>query len=86
VNSLPMTVTWQCRGCDLNPGPSVPDSTLTTLLPSHPLDVTFESQDASASISAGAPPQTPPGAFTALPNLTAAYNGTCLEGKVKERA
>jgi len=31
VNSLPKTVTRQRRGCDLNPGPSVPESsTLTT--------------------------------------------------------
>jgi len=37
VNSLPKTVTLQRRGCDLNPGPSVPESsTLTTRLPSHP--------------------------------------------------
>jgi len=37
VNSLPKTVTRQRRGCDLNPGPSVPESsTLTTRLPSHP--------------------------------------------------
>ena len=36
VNSLPKTVTRQCRGCDLNPGPSVPESsTLTTRLPSY---------------------------------------------------
>ena len=37
VNSLPKTVTRQRRGCDLNPGPSVPESSrLTTRLPSHP--------------------------------------------------
>jgi len=36
VNSLPETVTRQRRGCDLNPGPSAPESsTLTTRLPSH---------------------------------------------------
>jgi len=36
VNSLPKTVTRQRRGCDLNPGPSAPESsTLTTGLPSH---------------------------------------------------
>ena len=36
VNSLPRTVTRQRRGCDLNPGPSAPESsTLTTRLPSH---------------------------------------------------
>jgi len=34
VNSLPKTVTLQRRGCDLNPGPSAPESsTLTTRLP-----------------------------------------------------
>ena len=33
----PKTVTRQRRGCDLNPGPSAPESsTLTTRLPSHP--------------------------------------------------
>ena len=36
VNSLPKTVTRQHRGCDLNPGPSAPESSmLTTWLPSH---------------------------------------------------
>jgi len=36
VNSLPKTVTRQCRGYDLNTGPSVPESsTLTTRLASH---------------------------------------------------
>ena len=34
MNSLPKTVTRQCRDCDSNPGPSVPESsTLTTRLP-----------------------------------------------------
>ena len=37
VNSLHKTVTRQRRGCDLNPGPSAPESsTLTTRLSSHP--------------------------------------------------
>ena len=37
VNSLPKTVTRERRGCDLNPGPSAPESsTLTSRLPSHP--------------------------------------------------
>ena len=37
VNSLPKTVTRQRRDCDLNPGPSAPESsTLTTRLPSDP--------------------------------------------------
>ena len=36
VNTLPKTVTRQRRGCDLNPGPSAPESiTLTSRLPSH---------------------------------------------------
>ena len=40
VNSLPKTVTRQRRGCDLNPGPTAPESsTLTTRLPSHPKNV-----------------------------------------------
>ena len=34
VNSLPKTVIRQRRDCDLNPGPSAPESsTLTTRLP-----------------------------------------------------
>ena len=45
VNSLPKTVTRQRRDCDLNTGPSAPESsTLTTRLPSHPsqhLDCVF---------------------------------------------
>ena len=37
MNSLPKTVTRQHRDCDLNPGLSVPESSmLTTPLPSHP--------------------------------------------------
>ena len=37
MNSLPKTVTRQRRDCNLNPGPSVPESsTLTTRLLSHP--------------------------------------------------
>ena len=36
MNSLPKTVTRQRRGCDLNPGPSAPESsTLTTRQPCH---------------------------------------------------
>jgi len=42
VNSLPNTVTRQRRGCDLNRGPSAPESsTLTTRLPSHPSALTI---------------------------------------------
>ena len=37
MSSLHKTVTRQRRGCDLNPGPSAPESsTLTSWLPSHP--------------------------------------------------
>ena len=40
MSSLPKTVIRQRRDCDLNPGPSAPESsTLTIRLPSHP---TFE--------------------------------------------
>ena len=36
VNSLPKTVTRQRRDCNLNPGPSAPESSkLTTRLPSN---------------------------------------------------
>ena len=47
VNSLPKTVTRQRRGCDLNPGPTAPESsTLTTRLPSHPSAITVRTYDA----------------------------------------
>jgi len=37
VNNLPKTVTRQRRDCDLNPGPTAPESSmLTTRLPSQP--------------------------------------------------
>ena len=40
ASSLPKTVSRQRRGCDLNPGPSAPESsTLTTRLPSYPAHV-----------------------------------------------
>ena len=40
MNSLPKTVTRQRRDCDLNPGPSAPESrTLTTRLPRATLPV-----------------------------------------------
>ena len=42
VNSLPKTVTGEHRGCDLNLGPTAPESSaLTTRLPSHIVN-TFE--------------------------------------------
>ena len=38
VNSLPKTVTRQRRGCDLNPGPTAPESsTLATRLQANHL-------------------------------------------------
>ena len=46
VNSLPKTVTRQRRGCDLNTGPTAPQSsTLTTRLPSHPKTATRQYKD-----------------------------------------
>jgi len=43
VNSLPKTVIRQRRHCDLNPGPSAPESsTLTTWLPSHRLSFSLK--------------------------------------------
>ena len=48
VHSLPKTVTRQRRGCDLNPGPSAPESSmLTTRLPSHPKAIEKEEKNAS---------------------------------------
>jgi len=42
MNSLPKTVTRQRQDCDLNPGPSVPESsTLTTWLPSQQKSLYF---------------------------------------------
>ena len=39
MNSLPKIVTQQRRGCDLNPGPSAPESSMLAIrLPSHPDD------------------------------------------------
>jgi len=52
VNSLPKTVTRQRRDCDLNPGPSAPESsTLTTRLPSHPVCVRGKATVEGAEIS-----------------------------------
>jgi len=43
VSSVPKTVTRQHRDCNLNPGPSAPESsTLTTRLPSHPIKTSRE--------------------------------------------
>jgi len=44
VNSLPKTITRQRRDCDLNLGPSAPESSmLTTRLPSHPIFILVNS-------------------------------------------
>ena len=52
VNSLPETVTRQRRDCDLNPGPSAPESsTLTTRLPSHPLPYITKKQTGGGASS-----------------------------------
>jgi len=52
VNSLPKAVTRQRRDCDLNPGPSTPESsTLTTRLPSHPGSVYVNSLHLPAVVS-----------------------------------
>jgi len=43
VNTLPKTVTRQRRGCDLNPGPSTPESSMLAKLhrtQTNPLQVT----------------------------------------------
>jgi len=46
MNSLPKTVTRQRRICDLNTGPSAPESsTLTTRLPSHRKNITIRLTD-----------------------------------------
>ena len=46
MNSLPKTVTRQHRSCDLNTGPSAPESsTLTTRLPSHRKNITSRLTD-----------------------------------------
>ena len=52
VNSLPKTVTRQRRDCDLNPGPSAPESsTLTTRIPSHPACSNLKTTDLLAGVS-----------------------------------
>jgi len=52
VNSLPKTVTRQRRDCDLNPRPSVPESsTLTTRLTSHPTEPSTLPQSADRNTS-----------------------------------
>ena len=51
VNSLPKTVNRQRRDCDLNPGPSMPQSsTLTTRLPSHPLSSSVQQRIAPGAV------------------------------------
>jgi len=50
MSSLPKTVTRQRRGGDLNPGPLAPEfSTLTTLLPSHPIYNIYNTQNRNSN-------------------------------------
>ena len=52
MNSLPKTVTGQRRDCDLNPGPSAPESsTLTSRLPSHPSSIPYHARNVADSWS-----------------------------------
>jgi len=54
VNSLPKTVTQQRNSGDLNPGPTAPESsTLTTRLPSHPLQCHPDKQTDNAPLVIG---------------------------------
>ena len=59
MNSLPKTVTRQRRDCDLNPGPSAPESsTLTTRLPwagRYPPTLLLSLDDAGSSRRVPAP-------------------------------
>jgi len=51
VNSLLKTVARQRSDCDLNPGPSAPESsTLTTRLPSHPYVMAIRDKGAYAKL------------------------------------
>ena len=56
MNSLPKTVTRQCRDCDLNPGPYAPESSTLILLPSHPIANCFleNGKVVNLSLTAGA--------------------------------
>jgi len=57
VDSLPKTVTRQRRDCDLNPGPSAPESsTLTTRLPSRPEIILSEGKERKCADTAGTVP------------------------------
>ena len=52
VNNLPKTVTRQRRDCDLNPGPTAPESsTQTTRLPSH--RTTLQLQESARPVDEG---------------------------------
>ena len=78
MNSLPKAVTRQRRDCDLNPDPSVPESsTLTTRLPSHPLFmiVTYNDDDAESEVS-----------DTCVRNSLLSCRVISLEGLVSKRA
>jgi len=52
VNSLPKTVTRQCCGCDLNPGPTASESSMLTIrLPSHPMWAVPKSNHQDSAVS-----------------------------------
>jgi len=72
VNSLPKTVTGQRRGCDLNPGPTAPESSimLTTRLQSHPLSPYIYAIAGKATISSKQHNQTSESAHTQQPRKT----------------
>ena len=83
VNSLPKTVTRRRRGCDLNPGPSAPESsTLTTRRPSHPIMIVYSSSQGCHTATGTHTPHgitqcyLPPGRGNDIPALTPAKAGT----------
>jgi len=92
VNSLPKTVTRQRRGCDLNPGPSAPESSaLTTRLPGHPFkSVTYWVPDSTTrtqtrtqtrTYHTGQSPPTcrgPARTQRTLSEMTTVWSGACL--------
>jgi len=52
VNSLPKTVTRQRRDCDLNPGPSAPESSTLTTRYTEPPQSMYNNDNNKGSLSA----------------------------------
>jgi len=79
VNSLPKTVTRQRRGCDLNPGPSAPESSaLTTRLPGHPFkSVTYWVPDSTTRTQTRTQTRTTPDKVHRLVGDSRRPNGLC---------